>query len=171
MIRKTLACTLLLLAAAPLCANADNTIAKFQGGIGVQPISSAPGPGPTAATVNRNIVRGVQPPGQPWVISDLAAVVTNDSQISVSGRGLLLAGGNGLGGNAGASVFATLICEATAPFTEHSTDSAVGVALQPNGDFTIDDTLTPAVTDCASPVLLIRNVANKGWFAAAIQKR
>jgi hypothetical protein len=45
------------------------------------------------------------------------------------------------------------------------------VALQPNGDFTIDDTLTPAVTDCASPVLLIRNVANKGWFAAAIQKR
>ena len=171
MIRKTLACTLLLLASAPLCANADNTIAKFQGGIGVQPISSAPGPAPTAATVNRNIVRGVQPPGQPWVISDLAAVVTSDSQISVSGRGLLLAGGNGLGGNAGASVFATLICEAAAPFTEHSTDSVVGVALQPNGDFTIDDTLTPAVTDCASPVLLIRNVANKGWFAAAIQKR
>jgi hypothetical protein len=169
MIRKTLACTLLLLAAAPLCANADNTVAKFQGGIGVQPVSSATATTPPVP--NRNVVRGVQPPGQPWVISDLAAVVTTDSQISVSGRGLLLAGGNGLGGNAGASVFATLICEATAPFTEHSTDSVHGVALQPNGDFTIDDTLTPAVTDCASPVLLIRNVANRGWFAAAIPKR
>jgi len=171
MIRKTLACTLFLLAAAPLCASADNTVAKFKGGIGVDPVSSAPGPGPTAATVNRNIVRGVQPPGQLWTISDLAAVVTSDSQISVSGRGLLLAGGNGIATNANASVFATLICEAAAPFTEHSTESVVGVAIEPNGDFTIEDTLTPAVTDCASPVLLIRNVANKAWFAAGIPKR
>lgn len=170
MIRKTLACTLFLLASAPLCASADNAIAKFKGGIGVDPISSAPGPAPTAATVNRNIVRGVQPPGQLWVISDLAAVVTDDGRISVSGKGLLLAGGNAIASNAGASVFATLICEAAAPFVEHSTDAA-GVPLEPNGDFNIEDTLTPVATDCASPVLLIRNAANRAWFAAGIPKR
>jgi hypothetical protein len=170
MIRKTLACTLFLLASAPLCASADNAIAKFKGGIGVDPVSSAPGPAPTAATVNRNIVRGVQPPGQLWVISDLAAVVTDDGRISVSGKGLLLAGGNAIASNAGASVFATLICEAAAPFVEHSTDAA-GVPLADNGDFNIEDVVTPVATDCASPVLLIRNAANRAWFAAGIPKR
>ncbi|HET7401099.1 MAG TPA: hypothetical protein VFJ62_04930 [Usitatibacter sp.] len=170
MIRKTLACTLFLLASAPLCASADNAIAKFKGGIGVDPISSAPGPGPTAATVNRNIVRGVQPPGQLWTISDLAAVVTDDGRISVSGKGLLLAGGNGIATNANAKVFATLICEAAAPFTERSTDLG-GVALEANGDFNIEDVISPIATDCASPVLLIRNAANLAWFAAGIPKR
>jgi hypothetical protein len=170
MIRKTLACTLFLLASAPLCASADNAIAKFKGGIGVDPVSSAPGPAPTAATVNRNIVRGVQPPGQLWVISDLAAVVTDDGRISVSGKGLLLAGGNAIASNAGASVFATLICEAAAPFVEHSSDAA-GVPLADNGDFNIEDVVTPVATDCASPVLLIRNAANRAWFAAGIPKR
>ena len=63
-----------------------------------------------------------------------------------------------------------MICEAAAPFIEHSTDVA-GVALAANGDFTIDGTLVPAVTDCPSPVLLIRNAANQAWFAAGILKR
>jgi len=170
MIRKTLACTLFLLASAPLCASADNTVAKFKGGIGVDPVSSAPGPAATAATVNRNIVRGVQPPGQLWTISDLAAVVTTDGRISVSGKGLLLAGGNAIATNANASVFATLICEAAAPFVEHSSDLA-GVPLEPNGDFNIEDVVTPVAADCASPVLLIRNAANKAWFAAGIPKQ
>jgi hypothetical protein len=111
----------------------------------------------------------VQPPGQLWVISDLAAVVTDRGGISVAGKGLLLAGGNGVGTNANAKVFATLICESAAPFVEHSTDLA-GVALEPNGDFRIEDQLTPAATECASPVLLIRNAANLAWFAAGIPK-
>ncbi len=65
--------------------------------------------------------------------------------------------------------FATLICEAAAPFVEHSTNVA-GVPLEPNGDFRIDDTLNPGVpTDCASPVLLIRNTGGL-WFAAGILK-
>jgi hypothetical protein len=51
---------------------------KFQGGIGVIPVSSAPGPAATATVVNRNIVRGVQPTGQIWVISDLKADVKAD---------------------------------------------------------------------------------------------
>jgi hypothetical protein len=53
---------------------------------------------------------------------------------------------------------------------ERSTD-LTGVALSPAGDFRIDDVLVPAPIDCASPVLLIRNTANQGWFAAGIVKR
>jgi hypothetical protein len=149
---------------------ADDTLAKFKGGIGVIPVSTGVGTAPTATTVNRNIVRGVQPPGQIWTIRDLDATVKTDGSIRVRGRGLLLAGGNALGSNAGAKVFATLICEAAAPFTEHST-SAAGVPLAPNGDFEIDDLLSPAPpapTACASPVLLIRNAGNLAWFAAGI---
>jgi len=86
---------------------------------------------------------------------------------------LLLAGGNNIGTNANQSVFATLICEATAPFVEHSTPTS-GVALAPNGDFHIDDFLSPAPpATCASPVLLIRSAAGTThpWFAAGIPKR
>ena len=92
-----------------------------------------------------------------------------DGSIKVDGRGLLLAGGNGIGGNVNASVFATLICEPTAAFVERNTDAA-GVPLAPNGDFRIDDVLSPAPQGCASPVLLIRNAANRTWFAAGIPK-
>jgi hypothetical protein len=117
--------------------------------------------------VNRNIVRGVQPAGQIWVIRELEAEVEAGGRIKVEGRGLLLGGGNSIGFNANANVFATLICEAVAPFTERSTN-AVGVPLAANGDFEIDDLLSPAPTDCPSPVLLIRNASNRGWFAAGI---
>lgn len=140
----------------------------FEGGIGVIPVSSGVGQDPTAEVVNRNIVRGVQPAGQIWVTTDLSADVEADGRIRVDGKGLLLGGGNNIGRNANASVFATLICEATPPFTERSTDAA-GVALEANGDFRIDDVLTPAPTeDCASPTLLIRNAGNRAWFAAGI---
>jgi hypothetical protein len=149
---------------------ADNTLAKFKGGIGVIPVSAAVGAASPAETVNRNIVRGVPPPGQIWTIRDLDATVKTDGSIRVIGRGLLLAGGNTLGSNAGARVFATLICETAAPFTEHST-TAAGIPLAPNGDFEIDDLLSPAPpapTACANPVLLIRNAGNLAWFAAGI---
>ena len=52
---------------------AEDTLVKFDRGIGVDPVSNAPGPGAVAATVTRNIVRGVQPPGAPWVIAELKA--------------------------------------------------------------------------------------------------
>ena len=149
---------------------ADDTLVRFKGGIAVIPVSSGQGAAATATVVNRNIVRGVQPPGQIWRISDLDATVKTDGSIRVRGRGLLLAGGNALGSNAGAKVFATLVCETVAPFTEHSTNLA-GVALAPNGDFEIDDLLSPAPpapSACASPVLLIRNAGNSAWFAAGI---
>jgi hypothetical protein len=152
---------------------ADDTLVDFKGGIAVIPLSSAAGTQNVDGTfpnVNRNVVRGVNPPGQIWRIGDLDAKVKTDGSITVVGNGLLLAGGNGIGTNAGASVFATLICEATAPFTLRNT-SLAGVPLQANGDFKIDDVLAPPPTAaCASPVLLIRNVANQAWFAAGIRK-
>ena len=169
MVRKILACMLFTSSLAPLAASADDALVKFKGGIGVQPVSMGQGTAATATVVNRNIVRGVQPPGQPWVIQDLHAEVSRSGAISVDGRGLLFAGGNGVGTTGGLSVFATLICEATPPFVERSTNLA-GVKVEPDGDFRIDDVLTPPPTDCASPVLLIRNTANGGWFAAGIVK-
>jgi len=156
------------LSLAAFSANADDRLVRFDGGIGVIPVSSGQGTAATATVVNRNLVRGVQPPGQIWVISSLKADVRTDGSIRVDGRGLLLGGGNGIGTNAGQSVRATLICDNVAAPTLF--DSQL-VPLEPNGDFRIDDVLTPAPPAvCASPVLLIRNPGG-AWFAAGIVKR
>jgi hypothetical protein len=75
------------------------------------------------------------------------------------------------GGTAVINVFATLICENTAPFTDRNTNLK-GVPLAANGDFKIDDVLSPpppAPSACATPVLLIRNAGNQNYFAAGIQ--
>jgi hypothetical protein len=146
-------------------------LARFDGGIGVVPVSNGAGPANADGTLPNarlNVVRGVNPGAGPWRIAALRADVDTSGHITVRGRGLLLASGNGIGTNANQSVFATLICEAVAPFVEHSTASRV--ALESNGDFRIDDELVPAPLDCPSPVLLIRN-AGGVWFAAGIPKR
>ena len=152
---------------------ADDTLVKFQGAIGDIPVANVAGvanPDGTFPDVTRNIVRLVNPAGQIWVISALTADVKVDGHIHVDGRGLLLGGGNQIGFNANASVFATLICEPTAPFTLHSTNPN-GVPLEPDGDFRIDDVLVPTPpAECASPVLLIRTTAGGAWFAAGIPK-
>ena len=172
---KSLTTMLCLATVLPLSAAADDALVSFKGGIGVHPVSNVSGTATNPPTnsifpeVTRNIVRGVNPPGQLWVIDKLSARVGFDGRIRVDGRGLLLAGGNNIGQNAGASVFATLICEAAAPFVQHSSTLA-GVALGPNGDFRIDDVLTPPVPAvCDSPVLLIRNANGQTWFAAGIR--
>ena len=173
MTKQAVALVLFLVGTLPGSALTDDTLARFKGGIGVLPISSAAGVANANGTfpdVNRNTVRTVNPPGQPWVIADLSADVKMNGGIKVDGRGLLLAGGNAIGGNANARVFATLICGAAAPFTLHSSNVA-GVPLEANGDFRIDDFLSPLPpADCVSPVLLIRNAANGTWFAAGIPK-
>src|SRR4029077_14962855 len=105
---------------------------------------------------------------QIWVIEDLRAEVDNDGRIRVDGRGLLLGRAHHLGLNAGQSVMATLICEAVAPFTLMNTGL---VPLEANGDFRINDVLTPApAAECACPLLLIRSPGG-AWFAAGIIKR
>ena len=147
----------------------DDTLVQFKGGIGVIPVSSGVGTAATAEVVNRNIVREVQPAGQICVIDKLDASVSTNGHIKVRGKGLILGGGNNAGRATGQSVFATLICEAVAPFTERNT-TLTGVPLAPNGDFEIDDMLFPAPNGCASPMLLIRNAAGLNWFAAGILK-
>ncbi|PYO52462.1 MAG: hypothetical protein DMD83_25835, partial [Candidatus Rokuibacteriota bacterium] len=148
------------------------TLVKFRGGIGVLPVAAGVGQAATADVVTRNIVRGVEPPGQIWVISDLQADVKVDGRMGVDGRGLLLGGGNSVGFNANASVFATLICEAVAPFTEHSTNGA-GVALAPNDDFRIDDVLVPAPPAATAPCSssAIRSPTQPGSLRARLTGR
>ena len=137
-------------------ATADDRIVRFDGGIGVIPSSNV-------TTVN--VVQGVQPGGQPWVIARLNADVRSDGRISVDGRGLLLAGGNGIGTTGGQSVRAVLFCAGAAPVQSDL------VLLEPNGDFRIDGVLSGMPADpCGSPVLLIVS-ANGRWFAAGIPKQ
>jgi hypothetical protein len=165
-----------LLALMPSRGRTDDSLARFKGGIGVDGVSSAPGPAPVAATVTRNIVRGVQPAAQLWAIADFKAEVKASGRIKAVGRGLVFAGGDTIGtalvvtptgGTATLTVFATLICENVAPFVERNTRS---VPLAANGDFRINDMLTPwPPGPCHTPVLLIRNTANRAWFAAGIQ--
>jgi hypothetical protein len=114
-----------------------------------------------------NAVRGVQPAPGPWRIDSLRADIDTFGRVKVRGRGLLIANGNFIGTNLNQRVFATLICEVVSP-VERSTDKA-GVALEPNGDFRIDDTLDQVPAECPNPVLLIRNTGGV-WFAAGIPK-
>jgi len=171
MMKKAAMMLLVLGVVGQVGAHARDFLARFDGGIGVTPVANVAGvvnADGTFPNVKQNVVRGVVPSG-PWTIADLRADVDFDGRIKVRGRGLLLANGNSIGQNANAKVFATLFCEAAAPFVEHNTDLA-GVPLDPNGDFRIDDILNPAPSECPSPVLLIRNT--KGvWFAAGIPRR
>jgi hypothetical protein len=140
------------------------SLLKFKGGIGVIPVSSAagaPNADGTFPNVNRNDVHGVPPGGQPWVISDLKADVNMDGRIRVDGRGLLLAGGNGIGTTGGQSVRAVLFCGSAV----HQSGL---VPLEADGDFRIDEALVPIPPDpCNSPVLLIVNGGGR-WFAAGV---
>ena len=166
--RFVLACVLCVGLSSSLLAKDDNSL-RFDGGIGVLPVSNVTVNADGSVTVSRNIVRGVNPPGQIWIIDALRAEVRGD-EIRARGRGLLLGGGNNIGTNANQSVFASLICGQATPFTVHSTPTA-GVPLDPNGDFLIDDVLAPAPPfECVNPVLLIRNPGG-AWFAAGIVKR
>ena len=147
-----------VMAAMAQSAVAQNLV-RFSGGIGVIPTGST-----------NTTVRTVAAAGQIWVIQDLAADVKQDGSIRLDGRGLLLGSGNGVGSNANASVFATLFC-ANDGNVQHSS-TLTGVPLEVNGDFRIDDTLSPAPPNpCTSPVLLIRSIAGtNSWFAAGIPR-
>ena len=169
MVKKAAVLLFALGMASHVSAQSSDLIARFEGGVGVIPVSNGAGPvnaDGTFPNVKLNVVRGVNPGAGPWTISALGAEVDIYGRIKVRGRGLLLASGNGIGTNANQSVFATLICEAAAPFVEHST---VKVPLAANGDFRIVDTLDAVPTECPSPVLLIRNGTGV-WFAAGIPK-
>jgi hypothetical protein len=173
--RRLLASILMVLIGGSLASAviAADTLVRFKGAIGDIPVANVagtPNPDGSFPDVIRNIVRAVNPAGQIWVISDFRADVKVDGRIRVDGRGLLLGGGDTIGTNGNASVFATLICEATPPVTRFSTN-ITGVPLAASGDFRIDDVLVPAPpAECGNPVLLIRVTPSGAWFAAGIPK-
>lgn len=159
---RALLISLVAMGAAGIASAQDGSRLTFRDAIGVIPVTGVAANG----TVTLNVVRGVSP-GAPWRIADFRADVRSDGHIRVVGRGLLLAAGNGIGTNAGQSVHATLFCGLAATATAHNS-TAAGVALEADGDFKIDDYLSPAPpSPCATPVLLIRNVGGV-WFAAGI---
>ena len=136
-------------------ASAADSLARFEGGIGSQPLRAG-------GLVNDAF--GVPPGGRPWVIDRLSADVKTDGRISVAGRGLLLGGGNGIGTTGNQSVRARLVCGGVFH------DSAL-VALEPDGDFRIDDVLVPAPSvPCLGPALLVLS-GGGSWFAAGIPKQ
>lgn len=154
---------------------AGDDVLRFEGGIGSQPFASVGG------LAVSNLVFGVAPGGRPWVIRKLQARInTADGRISVKGAGLLLGGGNGIGGAAlPREVVASLFCNNVA-----TAINSPFAPLDAHGDFTIKGALSDNVpSPCATPVLLIRTVnpATPGtattpptpavpgpWFAAAI---
>jgi hypothetical protein len=162
---RTALFALALVVLLPFGVTADDTLVNFKGGIGVDPVSGIASGAPVT-----NLVCGVIPGGIPWRISRLHASVETDGHITVEGRGLLLAGGNTIATNGGQSVRAELFCTtAPSPCGTPSFTSTAGVALDPHGDFRIDDTLAPLPSDpCTNPVLLIVSKANGHWFAAGI---
>ncbi|HUP98674.1 MAG TPA: hypothetical protein VM073_12060 [Usitatibacter sp.] len=134
---------------------AADSLARFEGGIGSQPLRSGGTP---------NVVHATNPGGVPWVIASLSADIKTDGRVSVAGRGLLLGGTNNIGyTGVGQMVRARLVCGGV----PH--DTAL-VPLEPDGDFRIDDQYLPVPPNpCANAVLLI--VSGGGnWFAAGIPK-
>jgi hypothetical protein len=161
----------LTLTLTPLDATADDSLVRFDGGIGVHPVVGIAANGPAP-----NVVRGIPPGGFPWVIKRLRADVKADGRVQVDVRGLLLSGGNVIGTNGGQRVLAMLFCGAPGAggslgnATAHISDPA-GVPLDPNGDVEIDDVLTPAPpSPCDRPALLIATPGTHHWFAAGIPK-
>ena len=145
-----------------LPAIAAETVAKFEGAVGVDPVAGISAAGLPVL----NVVHGINPGGRPWVMARLKAEVKDNGHVTVKGEGLLLSGGDAIGSTGPVqAVLATLFC-GTQAFDSGS------VALDASGDFRIDGALSGfPPTICSSPVLLIRNAtggASGAWFAAGI---
>lgn len=171
---RVLASATLAFAAAAACA-APAPVLKFEGAIGVDPLTAAGG------VDALNVVRGVNPGGRAWVIRKFDAKVYADGSIEARGKGLLLSSGDVIATRATvAQVAATLACgpaDATAPkYTSEPTP------LNLAGNFNLQGTLRDsagnvaplASTPCDNPQLLIRAFGAAGpggWFAAGILDR
>ncbi len=162
-------------------ASADDkipTIVQFNGAIGSQPFANVGGV-PVA-----NDVLGIAPGGRPWELRKLRAGVDINGMLRLTGKGLLLGGGNNIGRPAiPRSVQATLFCNEAG--TNLAWNSAAA-ALDAQGNFSISGPLAPVAPNlltappnpCNLPILLIRNstaaTAPGGapvpgpWFAAGI---
>lgn len=161
------------LAAASGFASPATAILKFNGAIGVDPLTAAGG-----ADVS-NIVRGVSPGGRAWVIRKLDARVFSDATVEIRGKGLLFSSGDFIATRGPVThVAATLACGAADATALKLSTAPAG--LNAAGNFSIRGPLLDGVNaavlpaTCDNPQLLIR-VANPttgalgGWFAAGIQ--
>jgi hypothetical protein len=161
--KSLLAVSMVIGVALPAHAGDDDTLVKFDGGIGSQPFAAGAGGVPVP-----NDVKGVPPGGRPWPIGALKASVKTDGTISVKGKGMILGGGANVGRPAiPRQVVATLFCGDLA-MNSQPTD------LDAAGDFQIRGALSAVPPNpCDAPILLIRNFANNTpgpWFAAGIPK-
>jgi hypothetical protein len=81
-------------------AKGRDSLARFEGGIGVDPVSSFAGPlnaDGTFQNVTRNLVTGIRSSPAICRIADLKADVDTDGRLKVRGRGLLLGSGDSIG--------------------------------------------------------------------------
>jgi hypothetical protein len=172
---------LALAAMVPMSADAAQAVARFDGGIGVNPVTLAGGVGVAndvnpCPVVTTALCVNTPPPGRPWVIQDLQGQVDGDGSFDIQGKGLLLAGGANIGRTGGLHVRMRLYCgtgAAAASFT-----STEEVLLEPTGDFRLRGQLQllNPLSDCANSILLILNAGTDGktvngpWFAAGIPK-
>ena len=105
--------------------------------------------------------------------ADTLLIVTDvdaDGRIRIRGRGLLLASGNSIGQNANQSVFATVFCEATAPFVERSTALTGAARLAKSSASRPRGGRSCSASKPSKLMLLIRSSGNGTWFAAGIPK-
>ncbi|HJV97248.1 MAG TPA: hypothetical protein VJ608_14480 [Albitalea sp.] len=161
--------------AAASAAAAPNAVAalRFDGGIGVDPLTAAGG------VDVPNVVRGISPGGRAWVIRKLDATVYADASVEIRGKGLLFASGEAIATRGPVThVAATLACgPADATAAKFSTGPA---ELSAAGDFTIRGPLLDGANtavlpaSCENPQLLIRGFSLAtglpgGWFAVGIR--
>src|SRR5436305_193814 len=123
---KKLFFVVILLGLVPFTAGAADSLVRFEGGIGVQPVSGIAAGAPVS-----NTVRGFGPGGLPWVIAGLTADVRTDGRIKADVKGLVLAAGGSIGTAPAVHVRAVLLCGAANTSTAHFSEEVV---LPPNGD-------------------------------------
>ena len=146
----------------PVSALAQPPLTSFNTGIGVTPfVNSGTADSPTLAA---NVVRGVNPAGNPWRVGSLVVTVDIDGNIQVYVTRLVLAGGNSLGANPVPSVQVKLFCGGS--------DTAFNtpvIAMGPNDNFAFFGLLSAVPpAPCTSPALLIVAAPNGAWLAAGI---
>jgi len=160
--KKTWTLGFVLAALAVPAGKASDQLLRFNGGIGVDPVSGIAAGAPTP-----NTVRGVGPGGAPWRIAKLTASIDVGGRISVRGRGLAPRRRQQHRHQRWPERPRHPVLRPGRDRHLHTTTVA-GVPLAANGDFRIDDTLTPTPPNpCTTPVLLITNPA-PSWFAAGI---
>jgi len=120
------------------CSQTDPVRLRFNGGIGVIPVSSGVldnGAATTALVAQALLGTSFAACNLPARSGDRRARCQGEGERAhhVDGKGLILGGGTMRDGAAGQSVFATLICEP--PTFHRKVTPLAGVLLSPTGDF------------------------------------